>query len=167
MKSMDLLRLSSILALAAWIGGLVALGAVVAPELFAALEAADPAAGRELAGRVFGSAFHQFQYLAWAAGVVVLATLGLRAALGPRPRRLAVRFWTTSAMLAASVLATFVIAPAIEAVRLSTAGPVASLAASDPARILFGRLHGASTGLMLFTIVAGIGLIWAELQDRH
>ena len=40
-----------VLALVVWLGGMVALGAVVAPTIFQVLQAGDPANGRALAGR--------------------------------------------------------------------------------------------------------------------
>lgn len=164
---MAALRLASILALGVWAGGVIVLGAVAAPEMFRVLELLDPASGRDVAGRLFGSVFGSFQRAAWIAGGVVLASLGLRAALGPRPARLAIRIWTTTAMLAASVATVYVITPAIDAIRIATPVAIASLAPTDPVRVYFGRLHGASTGLALLTVAAGLGLMWAEIRDRH
>src|SRR5689334_21937293 len=132
MRSMETLRWASLVALGLWIGGLVALGAVAAPELFRALEAHDPVGGRELAARVFGTVLDSFQYVAWACGGVLLASLGARAALGPRPRRTALRFWTVALMLAASVSVKFFIGPRIDEIRTSTTGPISALAAADP-----------------------------------
>ena len=105
------LRYVALVALAVWVGGLVALGTVAAPALFAAIEAQNTPGGRELAGVLFGAVFSRFQYLAWALGLALLISLGARAALGPRPRRFAVRMWTVTAMLAGSLLATFFITP--------------------------------------------------------
>lgn len=164
---MQLLRFVSIAALAGWAGGLVALGAVVAPGLFDALASADAAGGREMAGRLFGAVFADFQLMAWIAAGIAVTSLALRAAIGPRPRRLAIRLWTIGAMVAASLVTRFVIGPAIDDIRERTAGPVAALAAADPTRVLFGRLHGASTALMLLTVAGGLGLIWAEVKDQH
>ena len=117
---MTFLRYLALIALALWIGGLVALGLVAAPQLFDVLEARQAAGGRELAGELFGSIFDRFQHVAWGLGGVLLASLGTRAALGPRPRRFAVRMWTVSAMLAASVVTSFVITPRIDTIRRET-----------------------------------------------
>jgi hypothetical protein len=167
MRSMETLRWASLVALGLWIGGLVALGAVAAPEIFRALEAQDLAGGRELAGRLFGTILDSFQYVAWGCGAVLLVSLGVRAALGPRPRRTALRCWTVALMLAGSAAVKFVISPGIDDIRTSTPGPISALAAADPVRVRFGRLHGASTGLLFLTVVAGLGLVWAEMKDRH
>jgi len=162
---MKFLRYVALLALAVWAGGLVALGGIGAPTLFALLEAQDPMAGRETAGWLFGAIFARFQYVAIGAGVVLLGSLGARAALGPRPRRLAVRIWAVSAMLAMSAVTTFVIAPRIDAIRKDVHAPIASLPERDPRRVTFAELHGASNILMLITLLAAGGLVWAETTD--
>jgi hypothetical protein len=164
---MSVLRYLGLVALALWTGGLVALGAIGAPTIFRVLEAHDPVAGRDTAAIVFGSIFQQAQWAAWGLGLIVLVSLGIRAALGPRPRRMAIRVWTTLAMLAVSVLSAVVIAPRIDAIRTSVAGSIASLPESDPRRVEFGRLHGLSNGLMTVTVLAGLALMWAEMRDQH
>ena len=164
---MTLLRFVAVLALAVWVGGLVTLGVLTAPVLFTVLESRDALAGREMAGLLFGSIFREFQFLSWAMGGVLLTSLGLRAALGPRPSRMALRIWTSVAMLAMSAVTTYVIIPRIDAIRTNTPGPIAALAAEDPVRAEFGRLHGISNILALVTVVGGLGLIWVELRDQH
>ena len=163
---MSSLRLASVLILAVWIGGLAVLGGVAAPTIFSALEAHDPVGGRTLAALVFGAVFERFQHLSWGLGAVLLLLLGARAALGPRPRRLAIRLWTVTAMLAMSLGTGLVIAPRIDAIRERTSGTVASLPDASPDKIEFGRLHGLSSGLMLVTLFAGLGLFWVEMKDQ-
>lgn len=164
---MSLLRFAAVAALAVWVGGLVALGAVGAPQIFAVMEAHDPVAGRELAGELFGSIFSRFQHLAWALAAIVLGSLGARAALGPRPRRMAIRMWLAIAMLAASLTTALYITPEIEHIRETTAGPIANVEADNPQRQRFGRLHGLANGLALATMLVGGLLIWIELRDQH
>ena len=165
---MTLLRLASLIVLALWVGGLATLGFLAAPTIFAVLELHElngAEGGRAMAGEVFGAVFQRFQHAAWAMGGLLLALYGLRAALGPRPRRLALRMWTTIAMLAMSLATALVIAPRIDAIRQSTTGPVAALPESDPRKGEFGRLHGFSNGLMLITLLGGVGLMYSELKD--
>jgi hypothetical protein len=164
---MNLLRYVAIVALGLWIGGIVALGAVGAPTLFEVLEGRDAVQGRDLAGLLFGMIFERFQRYAWGLGGVVLGTLGVRALLGPRPRRFAVRMWATLAMLAVSAGVTLFVTPRINAIRERVPGPVASLPEDDDTRLQFGRLHALSNGLMAVTVLAGIGLIWIEMKDVH
>ena len=162
---MSLLRFAALVALALWIGGLVTLGGVGAPVLFEVLGSHDPT--DRLPAVVFAAIFARVQYLAWLLGLVILASLGARAAIGPRPRRFGLRMWVVAGMLAASVASVFLIAPRIEAVRADTGGSVRALPSSDPRRVSFGRLHGLSTALMGVTILAGLGLIWTEMRDQH
>ena len=53
---MLLLRYIALLALVVWVGGLVALGAIVAPATFDVMAARQVADGRLVAGAVFGEA---------------------------------------------------------------------------------------------------------------
>jgi hypothetical protein len=164
---MVVLRFASLVVLSIWIGGLTVLGALAAPTIFAVILAYDPSAGADLAAQVFGAIFERFQHVSWACGGLLMALLGLRAALGPRPRPLAIRMWTIAAMLAMSLTTSFVIAPRIDAIRRGTPGRVADLSPDDGRRVAFGRLHAASTGIMLATLLAGLGLLWAEARDTH
>jgi hypothetical protein len=164
---MTFLRFAAFLGLAVWVGGLAVLAGLGAPALFDVLELRDPAGGRELAGLLFGVMFERFQYVAWGAATILLVSLGLRAALGPRPPRTALRIWVVVAMAAISVVTIFVIIPQIDEIRLAVDGAVASLPAADPRRIEFGRWHALSSALMLVTIVFGLGLAWAEIRDQH
>ena len=164
---MSVLRFVAVIALAAWVGGLTALGAVGAPAIFDVLEARDPAGGRELAAQLFGTIFERFQYVSWGLALVVLISLGARAALGPRPRRFAIRMWVAAAMLATSLTIGLWAAPRIDAIRTSVDGSVAALPDTDARKIEFGRLHGLSSGSMIAIVLAGAGLIGLEITDPH
>lgn len=163
---MSFLRWLALVALAFWIGGLVVLGAVAAPLLFAVLQQHDPVGGRELAAATFGVIFERFQLFAGLAGIFLLISIGFRAALGPRPRRFGVRMWVAALMLAGCLFTVLVITPRVRAIAASVSGPVASLPSDDARRLAFGRWHGVSSGLMLVTIVAGVALLWAETRDE-
>ena len=136
-------RYLAIVALAIWIGGWIALGGVAAPTLFSTLGAHDPLQGRATAGVAFGAIFHRFQQISWGLAGVVLISLFTRAALGPRPRRLAVRVWTVVSMVLVSV------------------GAEVLAARKDQ----FPHWHALSTALVGIIIVAGLGLLWAETHD--
>jgi hypothetical protein len=62
------------LALAIWLGGMVVLGALVAPTTFEALQTGVPETGRALAGDVFGKTIARFHYV----GLPVAARLSSR-----------------------------------------------------------------------------------------
>ena len=93
------LRYVYVLALVIWLGGMIVLGALVAPTTFQILQATEPATGRELAGEVFGAIIARFHYIAYGAGTVLLFSLAAMAVLGPRPRQYAVRSALIVAML--------------------------------------------------------------------
>jgi len=166
-QSMSLLRFASLLVLGVWVGGLAVLGGVAAPALFRVLEARDPSTGPELAGVIFGAIFQRFQHLAWILGGLLVLLLAIRAALGPRPRRLGARLWAVAAMLAMSLVSALVLAPRIDDTRSATSGPVSRLPDGDARKVEFGRLHGMSNVLMFLTLTVGAGLMWAEIKDTH
>ena len=70
-------------------------------------------------------------------------------------------------MLAMSVTTALVFAPRIDAIRTEAHGAVRALPDSDARKAEFGRLHGASSVLMLITLGVGAGLIWAEMRDTQ
>jgi hypothetical protein len=164
---MTFLRYLALVALAVWVGGLGVLAGVGAPAVFDVMAIDDAVGGRELAGRLFGTMLLRFQYVAWGSAVALFVSIGLRAALGPRPRRTAIRIWTVVAMAAISVFTVFVIIPEIDAIRQAVDGVVAALPEADPRRIAFGRWHALSSGLMLATVAMGLGLLWGEVRDQH
>jgi len=162
---MFLYRFISVAVLVFWVGGLLALGGIVAPQVFATLGAHDPVAGRTLAGAVFGAVLGQFLNWTSILGSGVWLILAVRAVVGPRPRWVAGRLGLLTLMLAASVYTGRILAPRIEAIRLATPAGMTTLAESDPVRMEFGRLHGLSNGLMLATLVLGSVLLWMEITS--
>jgi hypothetical protein len=160
------LRVASMLVLALWMGGLAAL-AMSASTVFAALEARDPDQGRALAGYVVGALIERVQTWGWILGGALLAILALRAIMGPRPRRFAVRMWTIVLLLGISIAAAIYVTPRVAAIRDEAAGRVSAWPEDDPRRREFNRLHGLSNILVLVTLVAGVGLIYAEVNDSH
>jgi len=164
---MSLLRFASLVVLSLWIGGLAVLGGLAAPTIFTVLEAHDPAAGRTLAGLVFGAVFDRFQHVSWILGALLFGLLGTRALLGPRPRRTELRMGLILVMVGASLMSGLMLAPRIDEIRTTTSGTVAALPDSDPRKAAFGRLHATSNVLALVTLAAGLGLLWAEMKDPH
>ena len=157
------LRYAALLALAVWVGGLVALGGVTAPALFATLGAGGTE-GRATAGAVFGEALQRFHLIGYACAAVILLSLLARAVLGPRPRRFAVRLAIAGSMLMATGIVGVVLAPRIA--RAQRAGGLPStLPPTDERRAAFARLHRLSAGLELVPLVGGLALMFWELKD--
>jgi hypothetical protein len=158
------LRYAAVLALVFWTGGLVALGAVAAPAAFDVLGARGDE-GRALAGAVFGETLSRFHRGAYICAVVLLASLAVRAVLGPRPRRFALRLLVSIAMIGASTYAGLVLMPQIAEAQLTAGVPIAALAESDPRRVTFERLHGLFASLQLVPVLGGLALLFFELRD--
>ncbi|MEO6214295.1 MAG: DUF4149 domain-containing protein [Vicinamibacterales bacterium] len=159
------LRFAASVAIALWMGGLLALGAIAAPSIFDVIAARSVPDGRVLAGAVFGEALSRFQPFAYGAAAVVILSLVTRAALGPRPARFRTRFSVLGLMLAATLYAGFVLTPQIERARVAAGGAPSSLAEGDPRRVSFGRLHGLSAVLQLVPILGGLALLFWEVRD--
>lgn len=97
---MIVLRYLYVLALVAWLGGMLALGAIAAPSIFSVLEQQPSAGGRILADAVMTDIVRKFHFAAYMCGIVMLVTLMGMRLLGPKPMHFAARFATVSAMFA-------------------------------------------------------------------
>lgn len=111
-----LLRTLHLLALALWLGGLVAIGALVAPTAFHAARSAPILAGHlpqqnALAGAVVGGSLRLFNFVSLAcAGVMLVAVLLL-----PAPRRwTGACLGTTLVLLASTLYLAFGLTPAMD-----------------------------------------------------
>ena len=170
------------LALSVWLGGMIVLGAVVAPALFSALGALDPVSGRLFAGEGFSAILRRFHYVAYASGGILLVTLSAMALLGPRPRSFAIRTASVAVMLAVAAYSGGRVLGEIDTIQqeIAASSPTpqgsdttvaathrlpSSLAATDPRRVRFDQLHVLSTRLMMFNIVAGLVLLVWEARD--
>ena len=159
------LRYLYVLALVVWLGGIVMAGAIVAPSVFAVLELRDPGLGRVAAGQVFGEVLRKLHLLGYGAGAVMLLILTILRLLGPRPLSYGIRVGIITAMLALTAYSGRVVAPRVEALQASVAGPMSRLEADDPRRVEFDALHLRSTWLM--SLVAAGGLLLAGWEARE
>jgi len=111
-----LLRTLHLLALALWLGGLVAIGALVAPTAFHVVRSAPALAGHlpqqnALAGAVVGGSLRLFNFLSLACAAVLLAALLLPSA----PRRwTSACLGTTLLLLASALYLAFSLTPAMD-----------------------------------------------------
>jgi Domain of unknown function (DUF4149) len=159
------LRYVALVALATWLGGLVAIGLVAAPAVFTVTAARHAPDARLLAGAIVGEILRRFEPVSWTAGAVLLLTLIARAVLGPRPRRLAWRATLATLMLAASVYAGLVVTRGLERLQAGIGVAPSSLPPDDPRRVQFGRLHGLASGLQLVPLLGGLVLMYWELRE--
>ena len=163
---MLVLRYAYVLALVVWLGGMVVLGALVAPTTFEVLQMREPAAGRALAGDVFGLTIARFHYVEYAAGALLVVTLLAMRLLGPRPAGFAARTVLAASMLATALYSGLIVLPRIDAVQQDAGGLASRLPASDARRIRFDELHQLSTRLMLLTMAGALVLLYWEAKEK-
>jgi len=161
------LRYAYVLALVVWLGGMVVLGALVAPSVFQVLQARAPEAGRVLAGAVFGTILTRFHLLSYICGSAILAVLLIMAVLGPRPPAFAVRTLIVLAMLAVAAYSGFVVLRSVNDLQreIGEAVSPSSLPADDARRVRFDQLHALSTRLMMLNLVGGLVLLYWEARE--
>jgi hypothetical protein len=159
-------RYAYVLALAVWLGGMVALGAVVAPTLFQVLQAGDPVSGRELAGAAFGAAIARFHYVAYAAGAILVVALAAMRILGPKPVHFNARALIVILMLAIAAYSGLVVLERIDAIQAAVGSLPSRLPAGDPRRIEFDALHLLSTRLMSANIIGALVLLYWEAREQ-
>src|SRR5262245_6427858 len=162
---MRALRYVYILALVAWLGGMIVLGALVAPATFQVLEASAPDTGRALAGELFGVVLARFHYIAYAAGALLLVTMAAMALLGPRPRGLAVRSVIVAVMLAVAIYSGVIVLGRIDAIQHEVGTLPSRLPATDARRIRFDELHVLSTRLMVANMIGALVLLFWEAGE--
>ena len=159
------LRFAALLMIVIWVGGLLTLGAIAAPSIFAVLAAAMPGQDRLLAGTLFGEILRRFHLLSYAAGGLLLGTLVLRRILGPAPRRFAWRAGLATLMLGAAAYSGIVVSGRIGQLQREIGVAPSSLPEGDARRAEFGRLHGLSTALQLVPVLGGLMLMYWEIKE--
>ena len=161
------LRYAYVLALVVWLGGMVVLGAIVAPATFQVLQISAPDSGRALAGELFGNILARFHYVAYAAGGTLLVTLAVMAVLGPRPRHFALRILLVFTMLLVALYSGIFVLGTIDAIQADVGGLPSLLPAGDARRVRFDSLHALSTRLMMVNIVGALTLLFWEARDHE
>lgn len=159
------LRFAALVMIVIWVGGLLTLGAIAAPSIFAVLAATQPDQGRVLAGALFGDMLRRFHLLSYGAGALLLGTLMLRRILGPPPRRFAWRAGLATVMLGAAACSGIIVSGRIGQLQRDIGVAPSSLPEGDARRTEFGRLHGLSTALQLVPILGGLMLIYWEIKE--
>lgn len=154
---MIFIRYLALVALVVWVGGMVILGLLVAPQTFRVLQAANPADGRILAGALFGAILRQFHLVAYACGAVLFVCLFVMKFLGPPPHAFVARVAIVVLMLGLTLYSGVPVTQELARVQSQVPGPISQLSKEDPRRVQFDRLHRTST--MLMTMNMGLGLV--------
>jgi hypothetical protein len=160
------LRYVYVLSLVVWLGGMVILGALVAPTLFQVLQAADPATGRALAGEAFGTAIARFHYISYASGALLLLTLAGMRILGPKPAAFAVRALIIAVMLGIAIYSGVVVLGRISDIQAAVGILPSRLPATDVRRLEFDSLHALATRLMEVNMVGALLLLYWEAREH-
>lgn len=143
-----MLRRVRVLVATLWVGSLWTVGYLVAPTLFATL------ADRVLAGTIAGSLFRVEAWLSVACGLILFGVLWRTSVAAVPARTLALRL--VLGMLLCTVLGYFGLQPFMAAIRESAA--LAGGMDAD-ARLRFGVLHGAASGIFLLQSLLGLALV--------
>jgi hypothetical protein len=150
--------LTQLVALAVWLGAALFFAAVVARAAF------DVLPSRELAGALVGRVLP----VVFLSGLVVGIGVLVLDLIGPRRSFALPRMIGGAVIVVACAIAQLGIAPRIAALRAALPAPLAELAADDPARLAFGRLHFLSVAWLGVAMVAGIvAMILAAIALRN
>lgn len=160
------LRYAYVLALVVWLGGMITLGALVAPTTFGVLQTADPVNGRALAGELFGTLLTRFHPIAYGCGAVLSLVLILGRILGPRPPAFAARVILVVVMLAVAGYSGRVVLTRVAAIQAQVGTLPSRLPAGDLRRVEFDGLHTLATRLMEFNILAALVLLYWEAREH-
>lgn len=162
---MRLLRFAALVALIVWLGGLITLGAIVAPAAFDFVEARHVESGRMLAGALFSAVFERFHFVAYGAGAVLLLSLVARRVLGPKPVHFGVRTGILCAMLALTMYSGLILTGDVVRTQAELGVPSSTLPEGDAGRVRFERRHGLSVAIVIVTVAAGLVLVGYEAAE--
>ncbi len=161
------LRYAYLVALAVWLGGMIALGMIVAPALFQTLPSLNPEDGRAYAGETFKVVLTHFQTVTYVCGGTAFVALVIMALLGPRPRQFSVRALILAAMLGVSIYSGRRVLGGIDAIQAEVGTLPSRLPAGDARRIRFDELHRLATILMMVNVVGALALLGWEAADQQ
>jgi len=147
---MSIVRFFMLLSLVAWLGGILFFAFVVAPGVFAVLPT------RQLAGQVVSHSLARLHWIGLVSGLVFLLTsiISARASTGSA-HLFAVRNLFVVLMILLTLVSQFAISGKMLALR-NDMKMIDEVAATDPRRIEFNRLHHWSTRLEATVLVLGL-----------
>jgi uncharacterized protein DUF4149 len=132
-----------------WLGAMAFFSFVVAPSAFAVLRQ------QQLAGALVSRTLGALEIIGIIIGASLIAILVLSR---ERDRAFLYELIALALMTASMLVSRFVVSGRMHELRVSL-GEIAQLAANDPARVEFDRLHQYSVWLMGFNILGAIALI--------
>jgi hypothetical protein len=148
------------LVLGLWLGALVFFGAVLAPIAFSQLPSLfpTPAAGFHAAGLIVGGSLVRLHWIGLVCGLIFLA---LSVLARVHYRTIIPQGALVLAMMLLTAYSQFFIIPQMDTARESVGGNVAAVAADNPGRQIFDRLHQRSVHVESLVLLCGIAALFA------
>ncbi len=140
-------QISEKILLTIWVGGMWAIGYIVAPVLFQMLD-------KPVAGNVAGQLFSIVNYIGLFAAVLLIINIVVQNGFNSRHWQL----WTLIIMLAVIIIGQFILQPMMTELKAS------GLSSENAAA--FGRLHGVASVLFLMNSLAGLALVVSGLERK-
>jgi hypothetical protein len=148
------------LVLGLWLGALVFFGAVLAPIAFSQLPPlfATPAAGIHAAGMIVGGSLVRLHWIGLFCGLIFLVVSVVARA---HYRTIIPQVVLVLIMMLFTAYSQFSIIPRMDTARESVGGNVDAVAANNPGRQIFDRLHQRSVHVEGLVLLCGIGALVA------
>ena len=138
-------QISEKILLTIWIGGMWAIGYIVAPVLFQMLD-------KPVAGNVAGQLFSIMNYIGLFSAVFLIINIVVKQGFNSRHWQL----WALIIMLLVIIISQFVLQPIMAELKAN------GLSGDKAAE--FGRLHGVASVLFLMNSLAGLALVVSGLE---
>jgi Domain of unknown function (DUF4149) len=148
------------LVLGLWLGALVFFAAVLAPIAFSQLPPlfATPAAGIHAAGMVVGGSLVRLHWIGLFCGLIFLVVSVVARA---HYRTIIPQAVLVLVMMLLTAYSQFSIIPRMDTARDSVGGNVEAVAANNPGRQIFDRLHQRSVHVEVLVLLCGVGALVA------
>jgi hypothetical protein len=148
------------LVLGLWLGALVFFGAVLAPIAFSQLPPlfATPAAGIHAAGMIVGGSLVRLHWIGLFCGLIFLVVSVVARA---HYRTIVPQAVLVLLMMLLTAYSQFSIIPRMDTARDSVGGNVDAVAANNPGRQIFDRLHQRSVHVEGLVLLCGVGALVA------
>ncbi len=146
------------LILALWLGASLFLSFVVAPGAF------QVAPSREVAGALVGYGLSFLNTSGLLIGLLLLITLWWQRRVG---RPFGVEMCALLVLSISAGVNQWVIAARLREIRRGAGSAIEQLAASDPARVMFGRWHGVSMLMLIVCMLAAFAALAAMSRRRN
>ena len=148
------------LVLGLWLGALVFFGAVLAPIAFSQLPPlfATPAAGIHAAGMIVGGSLVRLHWIGLICGLIFLVVSVLARA---HYRTIIPQALLVLVMMLLTAYSQFSIIPRMDTARDSVGGNVDAVAANNPGRQIFDRLHQRSVHVEGLILLCGLAALYA------